>query len=76
MHILQSSWTKRAVVVDSPKPVQPREQSADPPDNTSAQVTHSWPEAFGNYWMPMTSSKDYQEQDDELSGYLCLFYNF
>lgn len=70
---LQSSWTKMAVEVDSPKPMQPWDQSADPPDSTCAQVTQSWPEAFGNYQVPMTSSKDYQEQDDELGmhGSIC-----
>lgn len=64
----QSSWTKRAVEVDSPKPMRPWDQSADPPDSTCAQVTQSWPEAFGNYQVPMTSSKDYQEQDYELDN--------
>ncbi|KAK9284061.1 hypothetical protein L1049_012321 [Liquidambar formosana] len=62
----QSSWTKRAVEVDSPQPMSPWEQLADPPDSTCAPVIHSRPEAYGNNWEFMTATRECQEQDDEL----------
>ncbi|KAK7822403.1 two-component response regulator-like aprr7 [Quercus suber] len=57
----QSSWTKRAVEVDSPQPMSPWEQLADAPDSTCARVIHSRPEAFGNNWVPV----EHEEHDDE-----------
>ncbi|XP_047324669.1 two-component response regulator-like PRR73 [Impatiens glandulifera] len=45
----QSSWTKRAVEVDSPQPM-------SPPDSTCAQVIHSRPEEFCNNRVPVTST--------------------
>ncbi|KAK3232314.1 hypothetical protein Dsin_004195 [Dipteronia sinensis] len=43
----------------------PWDQLADPPDSTCAQVIHSWPETFGNTWMPMTPTKAGKKQDGE-----------
>ena len=65
---LQSSWTKRAVEVDSPKPMLPWDQLADPPDSTFAQVIHSRPEACDN-WVPLATMKKFGKQDDELGMY-------
>lgn len=39
--LLQSSWTKRAVEVDSPKSGSQWDQIAECPDSTCAQVVHS-----------------------------------
>ncbi|KAF3954250.1 hypothetical protein CMV_020388 [Castanea mollissima] len=60
----QSSWTKRAVEVDSPQPISPWEQLADAPDSTCAQVFHSRPEAFGNNWVPV----EHEEHDDDFDN--------
>jgi len=65
---LQSSWTKRAVEVDSPKPMLPWDQLADPPDSTFAQVIHSRSEACDN-WVPLATTKKFGKQDDELGLY-------
>lgn len=63
---LQSSWTKRAVDVDSPQPMSPWDQLEDPPDSTCAQVIHSRSEAFGNHWVSTTAMKECRGKDDEL----------
>lgn len=70
--LLQSSWTKRTVEVESPKAMAQWEQLADPSDSTCAQVIHSRPEAFGNNWVPMTRTKECEGQDDELGIHLSL----
>ncbi|OAY42602.1 two-component response regulator-like APRR7 isoform X3 [Manihot esculenta] len=44
----QSSWTKQAVEVDSPRPVSPWDQIAECPDSTCAQVIHSNAEISDN----------------------------
>ncbi|KAL5733383.1 hypothetical protein ACOSP7_032723 [Xanthoceras sorbifolium] len=61
----QSSWTKRAVEVDSRKPMSPLDKLANPPDSTCAQVIRSRSEAFGNSWTPMTMTKEGEGQDGE-----------
>ncbi|PUZ69143.1 hypothetical protein GQ55_2G086000 [Panicum hallii var. hallii] len=43
----QSSWTKRAVEIDSPQDMSP-DQLADPPDSTCAQVIHPKSEICSN----------------------------
>nr|XP_034928833.1 two-component response regulator-like PRR37 isoform X3 [Populus alba] len=65
----QSSWTKRAIEVDSPKPMLPWDQLADPPDSTFAQVIHSRPEACDN-WVPLATTKKFGKQDDELDNFV------
>nr|CAD1841967.1 unnamed protein product [Ananas comosus var. bracteatus] len=60
----QSSWTKRAVDVDSPQPMSPSDQLADPPDSTCAQVIHPRPEIFCNKQLPLTSNKSCRRQKD------------
>uniref|UniRef100_A0A2K1YY18 Uncharacterized protein n=1 Tax=Populus trichocarpa TaxID=3694 RepID=A0A2K1YY18_POPTR len=65
----QSSWTKRAVEVDSPKPMLPWDQLADPPDSTFAQVIHSRSEACDN-WVPLATTKKFGKQDDELDNFV------
>ncbi|KAL6598726.1 hypothetical protein ACP70R_005050 [Stipagrostis hirtigluma subsp. patula] len=47
----QSSWTKRAVEIDSPQAMSP-DQLADPPDSTCAQVIHPKSEICSNRWLP------------------------
>nr|UDM54774.1 pseudo-response regulator 7 [Luculia gratissima] len=61
----QSSWSKRAVEVDSPQPMSPWDDLADPPDSTCAQVIHSRPEAHSSNWVPINATKKSQKQDDE-----------
>ncbi|XP_028086142.1 two-component response regulator-like PRR37 isoform X1 [Camellia sinensis] len=62
----QSSWTKKAAVVDSPRPVSPINPLADAPDSTCAQVIHTRPEASSSRWVHVTEIKKCQEQDDQL----------
>lgn len=69
---MQSSWTKRAVDVDSPQPVSTWDQFADPHDSTCAQVNHPRQEAFGNNWVPENATRSPVAQDDELGGHLLL----
>ncbi|XP_043707864.1 two-component response regulator-like PRR37 isoform X2 [Telopea speciosissima] len=64
----QSSWTKRAVEVDSPQPMSPWDQKADPPDSTCAQVIHLKTEALGNEWVPVHAARKYKEQDTVAMG--------
>ncbi|XVE61770.1 hypothetical protein DITRI_Ditri06bG0066500 [Diplodiscus trichospermus] len=62
----QSSWTKQAVEVDSPRPVSPWDRVAECPDSTCAQVIHSNAEASGNKWVPVTAARGCQEWDEQL----------
>ncbi|KAK3034430.1 hypothetical protein RJ639_034667 [Escallonia herrerae] len=64
----QSSWSKRAVEVDSPQPVLPWNQLVDPPDSTRAPVIHSRPEAFSNNWLPSPAIRECDGEDDELES--------
>ncbi|KAF9674822.1 hypothetical protein SADUNF_Sadunf10G0166900 [Salix dunnii] len=64
----QSSWTKRVVEVDSPKPMLPWDQLADPPDSKCTQVIHSRPEACDNNWVPLATRKKCGKQDDEFDN--------
>lgn len=46
--LLQSSWTKRAVEVDSPQPMSPWKLPAEAHDSTCAKVIYPRPEISGN----------------------------
>ncbi|GMH07916.1 hypothetical protein Nepgr_009756 [Nepenthes gracilis] len=61
----QSSWTKKAVEVESPQPMSPWNQFDDPPDSTCAQVIHSKPEAFASSWVPIPA-KEHLEPETQL----------
>ncbi|XP_014491912.1 two-component response regulator-like APRR7 isoform X2 [Vigna radiata var. radiata] len=61
----QSSWTKRAVEVDSPKPVSQWDQIAECPDSTCAQVVHANAEIGGNKVAPL-GAKECSEQKEQL----------
>ncbi|XP_031250107.1 two-component response regulator-like APRR7 isoform X1 [Pistacia vera] len=61
----QSSRMKGAAEVESLKPMSPGDQLADPLDRTCAQVILSRPEAFGNSWVPTTTTREHEKQDDE-----------
>ncbi|KAK7345618.1 hypothetical protein VNO77_16225 [Canavalia gladiata] len=61
----QSSWTKRAIEVDSPKPVSQWDQIAECPDSTLAQVVHSNAEILGNKVVPL-AAKECPEQKEQL----------
>ncbi|XP_062210848.1 two-component response regulator-like PRR73 [Phragmites australis] len=66
----QSSWTKRAVEIDSPQAMSPG-QLADPPDSTCAQVIHPKSEICSNKWLPTANkrnSKKQKENNDESMG--------
>jgi len=66
----QSSWTKRAVEIDSPEPMSP-DQLADPPDSTCAQVIHPKSEICSNKWLPTANKrngKKHKENKDESMG--------
>ncbi|XP_034572524.1 two-component response regulator-like PRR73 isoform X2 [Setaria viridis] len=66
----QSSWTKRAVEIDSPQQMSP-DQLADPPDSTCAQVIHPKSEICSNKWLPAANkrnSKKQKENKDESMG--------
>ncbi|ESW16510.1 hypothetical protein PHAVU_007G162500 [Phaseolus vulgaris] len=60
----QSSWTKRAVEVDSPKPVSQWDQIAECPDSTCAQVVHSNAEINGNR-VVLLGAKESPEQKEQ-----------
>ncbi|KAG4959098.1 hypothetical protein JHK87_035731 [Glycine soja] len=59
----ESSWTKRPVEVDSPKPVSQWDQIAECPDSTCAQVVHSNAEICGI--VPL-AAKECPEQKEQL----------
>uniref|UniRef100_A0ACD5YZ62 Uncharacterized protein n=1 Tax=Avena sativa TaxID=4498 RepID=A0ACD5YZ62_AVESA len=67
----QSSWTKRAVEIDSPQAMSPN-QSNDPPDSTCAHVIY--PKSAGgicsNGWLQGTDNKKCKnkETNDEFKG--------
>ncbi|KAJ1391305.1 Signal transduction response regulator, receiver domain [Sesbania bispinosa] len=63
----QSSWTKRAVEVDSPKPVSQWDQITECPDSTCAQVVHSNAEICGNKVVPV-ATKECQEQKEQIGS--------
>lgn len=63
----QTSWTKRAVEIESPPPRSPWEELADPPDSTCAQVIHSRPEAFASSWVP-TPAEEHGERENQLDN--------
>jgi len=52
----QSSWTKRAVEIDSPQAMSPN-QSNDPPDSTCAHVIYPKSAICSNGWLPGTENK-------------------
>ncbi|PIA38722.1 hypothetical protein AQUCO_02700140v1 [Aquilegia coerulea] len=62
----QSSWTKRAVEVDSPHPMSPWDQLAGPPDSTCLQVTNPKSESFGKEWVPVGAKNECPEHDERL----------
>ncbi|XVE68999.1 hypothetical protein DITRI_Ditri09bG0114600 [Diplodiscus trichospermus] len=64
----QSSWTKRAVEVDSSQPISTWDQLVNPTDSTCAQVIHSRPEVLGNSWVPVTATRKGDGLDDELDN--------
>ena len=66
---MQSSWTKRAVEIDSSHAMSP-DQLADPPDSTCAQVIHSNSEICSNRWLPGASNRNCKKQK-ETNGMLC-----
>lgn len=61
----QSSWTKRAVEVDSPKPVSEWDQIAECPDSTCAQVVHSNAKIGGKKVVPL-AGKECPEHKEQL----------
>ncbi|KAK7267590.1 hypothetical protein RIF29_20268 [Crotalaria pallida] len=66
----QSSWTKQAVEVDSPKPTSQWDQIAECPDSTCAQVVHSNAEICGNKVVSLATkeSTEQKEQLDKTAG--------
>ncbi|XP_022765293.1 two-component response regulator-like PRR37 isoform X2 [Durio zibethinus] len=64
----QSSWTKRAVEVDSSQPISTWDQLVNPLDSTCAQVIPSKSEVLGNSWVPITATREFDRQDDELDN--------
>ncbi|GMJ03040.1 pseudo-response regulator 7 [Hibiscus trionum] len=64
----QSSWTKQAAEVDSPRPVSHRDRVAEHPDSTCAQVIHSNAEVSGNIRVPVTAARECQERDEQLDN--------
>ncbi|XP_022962991.1 two-component response regulator-like APRR7 isoform X2 [Cucurbita moschata] len=55
----QSSWTKQAIEVESPRPVSASawDQKRERPDSTCAQVVHSNADAFGNNVPPVLTAE-------------------
>lgn len=69
----QSSWTKRAVEIDSPQAISP-DQLAEPSDSTCAQVIHPKSEICSNKWLPTANKKNSKKQkenkDESMGKYL------
>ncbi|XP_073223824.1 two-component response regulator-like APRR7 isoform X2 [Cicer arietinum] len=63
----QSSWTKQAVEVDSPKPVSQWDQIAEGPESTCAQVIHSNAEVCRNKMVPPVI-KECPEQKEQIGS--------
>nr|GME12905.1 two-component response regulator-like PRR37 isoform X1 [Ipomoea batatas] len=61
----QSSWSKRAIEVESPQPMLPWNELPEPPDSTCAQVIHSRPEAQRANWVPTIATREYQDEEDD-----------
>ncbi|KAA8549525.1 hypothetical protein F0562_001457 [Nyssa sinensis] len=61
----QSSWTKRAAEIDSPRRW---DQLSDAPDSTCALVIHTEPETFSSRWVHVTKTKDCPELDEQLDN--------
>lgn len=59
--------------MESPKPMSPSDNVAEPPDSTCAQVIHSLPEEFGTNWAPTTATNGCEGQEDEfgMPGNIC-----
>ncbi|KAE8719066.1 Two-component response regulator-like APRR7 [Hibiscus syriacus] len=64
----QSSWTKQAAEVDSPRPVSHWDRVAECPDSTCVQVIHSNAEVSGTIRVPMTAARECQERDEQLDN--------
>ncbi|KAK4366546.1 hypothetical protein RND71_014426 [Anisodus tanguticus] len=64
----ESSWSKRAVEVDSPQTMSPWNELTDPPDSTCAQVIHSRPEARSATWVPANATRECLNEKDELGN--------
>ncbi|XP_074588219.1 two-component response regulator-like PRR37 isoform X2 [Curcuma longa] len=67
----QSSYTKRAIEVESLQHMSPQDQIADSPDSTCAQVIHPNLGTFSNDWVPISSNGGCQGQKevtDEIMG--------
>ncbi|CAN4106393.1 unnamed protein product [Withania somnifera] len=64
----QSSWSKRAIEVDSPQPMSPWNELAGPPDSTCAQALHSRPEALSATWVPANAFRKCLSEKDELGN--------
>ncbi|KAK1320217.1 Two-component response regulator-like PRR73 [Acorus calamus] len=62
----QSSWTKRAVEVDSPQTLSAWEQFDDPPDSTCALVIHPKHEILCNERVPKTADGECQKPRENL----------
>lgn len=65
----QSSWTKKAVEVDSPGHISPCDRLAECPDSTCAQVIHSNAEITGNRRVPVTADKECQEHEEQCENF-------
>ncbi|KAG1371616.1 two-component response regulator-like PRR37 [Cocos nucifera] len=66
----QSSWTKRAVEVDSPQHMPTSDQLANPPDSTCAQVIHPKPEAFCHDWVSMNANGECEGQKESTDDFM------
>ena len=66
---MQSSWTKRAVEIDSPQPMSPNHLS-DSPDSTCAQVIHPKSEICSNRLFSTTNKRSSNNQKQN-NGTVC-----
>ncbi|XP_050228975.1 two-component response regulator-like APRR7 isoform X2 [Mercurialis annua] len=64
----QSSWTKQAVEMDSPRPVSPMDQFAESPDSTCAQVIHSNAEVPDTNYVSIIAAKKHKEPEEQLDS--------
>lgn len=60
----QSSWTKRAVEIDSPQSMSPDQLADSSPDSTCAQVIHPKSEIGSNRWLPTENKRNSNNQKE------------
>lgn len=62
----QSSWTRKAVDIDSTPPASPSDRLPEAPDSICAQVIHMKPGIYGNGWVHVREPKELEDRNEQL----------